>query len=574
MKTPSRITAPLGALIAFSLGTLLFAQEAPPFTEAADSAQPSPTPANVADAPATSDALAATDAPSSETPAPQPGKSRKSRKSHMRATALLDGEIVSMFSDAIVPEDKNVDSAVAIVGDVIVNGTAQQAVAIVGSVTANKKVGQTVSIVGSNTVNASAKQAVAVVGNVYVNGHVTDQVVAVGGGVELGPDARVDGQVIALGGGIKRDPASSIGGETVEMKMFGNMNGFNAWVTRCLAKGRLLAFAPGLTWAWIVTGAFLLFYVIVALLFPRAVAKSAEAFELHPGGVLLAAFLTLLIKPILGLVLTVTIVGPLIFGLACFALAAVALAAVRAWIGRRVTLPLGLTHPAVAVFPGGVLLALGYAVPFLGIVLWMLGRFLGEGMVVYAAIMTIRRRRAERAAALAAEKAAREAAVAAATVAADSGAAAGATGAATPAAGAPVAITLLTPQTDAAIAPRAGFCVRTGALLIDILMMAVIAKVCHAGMLFVPLFATYCVIMWALRGTTIGGIVCGLKIARLDGRPVDWATAVVRALGGFLSILPAGLGFIWLAFDDERQSWHDKIAGTVVVHAPKRQSLI
>jgi uncharacterized RDD family membrane protein YckC len=62
--------------------------------------------------------------------------------------------------------------------------------------------------------------------------------------------------------------------------------------------------------------------------------------------------------------------------------------------------------------------------------------------------------------------------------------------------------------------------------------------------------------------------VCGLKIVRLDGRELSWDTAVVRALGCFLSLAFAGLGFFWIAFDKERQAWHDKIAGTVVVRVP------
>jgi len=36
----------------------------------------------------------------------------------------------------------------------------------------------------------------------------------------------------------------------------------------------------------------------------------------------------------------------------------------------------------------------------------------------------------------------------------------------------------------------------------------------------------------------------------------------------------AFLGFIWIAFDSERQSWHDKLAGTVVVQLPQQQSLL
>ena len=80
--------------------------------------------------------------------------------------------------------------------------------------------------------------------------------------------------------------------------------------------------------------------------------------------------------------------------------------------------------------------------------------------------------------------------------------------------------------------------------------------------------------MWALKGTTIGGVVCGLKIVRLDDREVDWKVALVRCLGSFLSLVVAGLGFIWVAFDDESQSWHDKIAGTTIVRVPKGTPLI
>ena len=76
--------------------------------------------------------------------------------------------------------------------------------------------------------------------------------------------------------------------------------------------------------------------------------------------------------------------------------------------------------------------------------------------------------------------------------------------------------------------------------------------------------------MWKLRGSTVGGLVCDLRVVRLDGRPLEWETAIVRALGLFS--VPGGVrpGFIWIAFDRDHQAWHDKIAGTVVVRAKKR----
>ena len=77
-----------------------------------------------------------------------------------------------------------------------------------------------------------------------------------------------------------------------------------------------------------------------------------------------------------------------------------------------------------------------------------------------------------------------------------------------------------------------------------------------------------------VKGATIGGIVFDLQVVRVDGRPLDWATAIVRALSCFLSLFIFGLGFIWIAVDHERQAWHDKIAGTVVVRLPKGVSLV
>ncbi len=88
------------------------------------------------------------------------------------------------------------------------------------------------------------------------------------------------------------------------------------------------------------------------------------------------------------------------------------------------------------------------------------------------------------------------------------------------------------------------------------------------------LLPAYTVILWKLKGSTVGGIVCRLQLVRVDGRPVDWTTALVRAFAAYLSVLCLGLGFIWVAFDAERQSWHDKIAGTTVVRSPSGISLV
>jgi uncharacterized RDD family membrane protein YckC len=133
--------------------------------------------------------------------------------------------------------------------------------------------------------------------------------------------------------------------------------------------------------------------------------------------------------------------------------------------------------------------------------------------------------------------------------------------------------------------PRAGVSLRLGALAIDAvlsgLIMALVSGLLPRFLHFhdgpggwLVVLAIYGAIMWKHKGTTIGGIVCGLKVVRVDNRELDWSTAVVRALACFLSLAVAGLGFIWVAIDDDKQSWHDKIAGTAVVVVPKGTSLV
>ncbi|HVS77843.1 MAG TPA: RDD family protein, partial [Steroidobacteraceae bacterium] len=129
---------------------------------------------------------------------------------------------------------------------------------------------------------------------------------------------------------------------------------------------------------------------------------------------------------------------------------------------------------------------------------------------------------------------------------------------------------------DIAALPRAGFWIRMLALLIDFILVAIsLGWLLHHGSDgLLLLLATYGAIMWKLKGTTVGGIVCDLKVVRVGGGPLDWGTAIIRALGCFLSLVVAGLGFIWIAVDREHQAWHDKIAGTVVVRVPKGVGLI
>lgn len=87
-----------------------------------------------------------------------------------------------------------------------------------------------------------------------------------------------------------------------------------------------------------------------------------------------------------------------------------------------------------------------------------------------------------------------------------------------------------------------------------------------AGILFFLLFYTvYFVYFLTHGGQTPGKRILNIKVVALDGGEVDGFRAVLRTTGYAVSWFLFGLGYLWAAIDRHRQSWHDKIAGTVVL---------
>ncbi len=77
----------------------------------------------------------------------------------------------------------------------------------------------------------------------------------------------------------------------------------------------------------------------------------------------------------------------------------------------------------------------------------------------------------------------------------------------------------------------------------------------------------YPLILWTLTGQTIGKYALGVRVVRMDGRPLSFMNAVRRLFGYFISLLFLGFGFFWILLSNQRQGWHDKIAGTCVIYA-------
>ena len=127
---------------------------------------------------------------------------------------------------------------------------------------------------------------------------------------------------------------------------------------------------------------------------------------------------------------------------------------------------------------------------------------------------------------------------------------------------------------------KAGFWIRTFAYLIDGIGIGIVSGIIGSiiasdatgttanGISFLLGLAYFCY-FWSSNGggQTLGMRVLDLKVVRTDGSALTLTQALIRYVGLFVSFLVLAIGVIWVAFDPNKQGWHDKIAGTYVVRA-------
>ena len=125
---------------------------------------------------------------------------------------------------------------------------------------------------------------------------------------------------------------------------------------------------------------------------------------------------------------------------------------------------------------------------------------------------------------------------------------------------------------DLGVYPRATFLDRVAAFALDAILVGIAVNVLdltrHDGW-FPLLLLAYHIAFWAWRGTTLGGIIVGLRVLRVQGTEFRFADALVRGLSSVFSVAALGIGCLWMLQDPEKQMWHDKIAGTLVVKVPR-----
>jgi uncharacterized RDD family membrane protein YckC len=78
---------------------------------------------------------------------------------------------------------------------------------------------------------------------------------------------------------------------------------------------------------------------------------------------------------------------------------------------------------------------------------------------------------------------------------------------------------------------------------------------------------TYCTLMHAWLGQTIGKMIMGIRVVTRDNRNTPLGVAFLRWTGYIVSFIPLASGFLWAAVDKDHCAWHDRLAQTRVVSA-------
>ena len=124
---------------------------------------------------------------------------------------------------------------------------------------------------------------------------------------------------------------------------------------------------------------------------------------------------------------------------------------------------------------------------------------------------------------------------------------------------------------------KIGFWRRFLATIIDFVLVGIVTSIIGnlfggggtgSGLTFI-LGLVYYLYFWSSygHGQTLGKRALSIRVVKTDGTELTLVDALIRYVGLIVSCIALFIGVIWVAFDPNKQGWHDKIAKTYVVKA-------
>ena len=453
--------------------------------------------------------------------------------------------------------------------------------------------------------NETVREIQSGLADITIAGQVDNDVVVVVGSLRLASTAKIGGSVVVIGGTLSIDSGAAVGRDMIviggelnapaeftpggQQVVIGNIAVANTlhalvpWITRGLLFGRPLV--PDVRWMWMAVAIFFFVYLMVSALFANSVRSVADTVSTRPLSSFLLGLLVLVLAIPAIAILAATLIGIAVVPFVLCALVIgglVGKAGVMRAAGRSV-IPededAGRVRAILSLLIGFAVLTIAYMIPVLGFITWAITGAIGLGGAATAFRANLRREHPPRL--RTPQPAETVASVDSTPAVVPAPAYAASVSTFVPEAGVPVDANasaaeapppLQAVATDLAVYPRATFLDRAAAFALDAILVGIAVNVLgltrHDG--YYPLLLlAYHIAFWAWRGTTLGGIIVGLRVVRVQGTDLRFADALVRGLTAIFSIAALGIGCFWMLQDPEKQMWHDKIAGTLVVKVPR-----
>jgi uncharacterized RDD family membrane protein YckC len=134
------------------------------------------------------------------------------------------------------------------------------------------------------------------------------------------------------------------------------------------------------------------------------------------------------------------------------------------------------------------------------------------------------------------------------------------------------------PQVEVTRLQYAGFWIRTGAYLIDAIILGVAGFIAGSVMaamvdgILVQIFNLVIGVLYfaLMEGSsyqgTLGKMAVGIRVGDQRGEQISAGNAIGRYFAKILSAILLCIGFLMVAWDDKSQGLHDKLANTYVFY--------
>jgi uncharacterized RDD family membrane protein YckC len=120
----------------------------------------------------------------------------------------------------------------------------------------------------------------------------------------------------------------------------------------------------------------------------------------------------------------------------------------------------------------------------------------------------------------------------------------------------------------------AGFWRRFGASLIDGILLGIVSGILRYAvgtglgtLLGLVVAAVYFTWFHGSTGRTPGNAAVGITVVDLNGGgSIGYARALGRWAMSYVSAVVILIGYLWMLWDPKKQTWHDKVVGSLPVH--------